>query len=465
MVRRVKDSAPTILTVNTADAGGGAERVARELHESYAAAGEDAWFATGIRRSTAPQVVEIPNLQHRSAWARAMNHLAAAMSPRGIGFRAARMLRDVIAEPSRGAHRRRGFEDFNFPGTESLLELTPRRPDVLHLHNLHGGYFDLRALPALSAQVPTIISLHDAWLLSGHCAHSFECGRWESGCGSCPALWIYPAVPRDETAFNWVRKREIFTQSALFVGVPCTWMADLVQRSILAPSVRALKVIPYGVDLGFFRADDKATARAALGLDSTRLVMLTTATSLRSQTWRDSAAFRGALERLGAVAAGAQWIALGESGPDEQVGQVTVRHVAFEPDERRLLQWYQAADAYVHPARADTFPLMILEALACGTPVIASAVGGIPEQIVAAGTKGAVGAVMDPGQATGVLAAPGDAQSLANAIDWFTALDASSRAVMSANAARDAATRFDRKRHAREYLKWIRTLIAGHADE
>ena len=461
----MKKNAPTILTVNTADAGGGAERVARELHESYAAAGADAWFATGIHRSTAPHVVEVPNLQHRSAWARAINHLASAMPPRGAGFRAARLLRDTIAEPSRGVDRRLGFEDFDFPGTASLLELTPRRPDVLHLHNLHGGYFDLRALPALSAQVPTIISLHDAWLLSGHCAHSFDCGRWESGCGCCPALWIYPAVPRDETAFNWARKREIFAQSALFVGVPCSWMADRVQRSMLAPSVRALKVIPYGVDLDFFRAEDKATARATLGLDSTRLVMLTTATSLRSQTWRDSAAFRGALERIGAEAAGAQWIALGESGPDEQVGQATVRHVAFEPDEHRLVQWYQAADAYVHPARADTFPLMILEALACGTPVIASAIGGIPEQIVVAGTNDADGAVMDPGQATGVLAVPGDAQSLANAIDWFAALDGPSRAVMSSNAARDAATRFDRKRHAREYLKWIHTLATGHADE
>lgn len=461
----MKDSAPTILTVNTADAGGGAERVARELHESYAEAGADAWFATGVRRSTAPQVVEIPNLQHRSAWARAMHHLAATIPPRGIGFRAARFLRDVIAEPSRGAHRRRGFEDFDFPGTPSLLDLTPRRPDVLHLHNLHGGYFDLRALPALSAQVPTIISLHDAWLLSGHCAHSFECGRWESGCGFCPALWIYPAVPRDETAFNWARKREILARSALWVGVPCKWMAERVQRSMLAPSVRGLKVIPYGVDLGFFRAEDKATARVALGLDSTRLVMLTTATSLRSQTWRDSDAFRGALERLGTEAAGAQWIALGESGPDEQVGQVTVRHVAFESDERRLVQWYQAADAYVHPARADTFPLMILEALACGTPVIASAVGGIPEQILAAETDGAIGSVLDPRQATGLLAAPGDAQSLARAIDWFAALDAAARAVMSANAVRDATARFDRKRHAREYLEWMRALIAGHVDE
>ena len=461
----MKDGALTILSVNTSDAGGGAERVARELHEGYSAAGADAWLAAGIRRSTAPQVVEIPNLQHRSTWARAMNHVADALPPRGAGFHAARLLRGAVAEPQRSARRRLGFEDFDFPGTASLLELTPRRPDVLHLHNLHGGYFDLRELPAISAQVPTIVSLHDAWLVSGHCSHSLDCARWENGCGKCPALWIYPAVPRDETASNWARKREIFARSALFVTTPCVWMADRVRRSMLAPAVRALKVIPYGIDLRVFRADDKRAARTALGLDPCRSVMLTTASSLRSQTWRDSAAFRGALERLGAAAASAQWIALGASGPDEQIGRVTMRHVAFAPDDRELVQWYQAADAYVHPARADTFPLMILEALACGTPVIASSVGGIPEQILASAMPGADVGMTDPAHATGALVQPGDAGSLANAIEWFTALDASARAILSENAARDAAIRFDSDRHVRDYLEWMNTLVARHADE
>src|SRR3990172_6801419 len=102
-----------------------------------------------------------------------------------------RGLGEAVADRARWAARLRGREDFNFPGTAALLELPGRTPDALHLHNLHGGYFDLRALPALTARVPAVLSLHDAWLLSGHCAHSFDCGRWETGCGECPALWIY----------------------------------------------------------------------------------------------------------------------------------------------------------------------------------------------------------------------------------------------------------------------------------
>ena len=153
--------------------------------------------------------------------------------------------------PSRGAgsSARGGARTSTFPGRATSRALSPAPPDVVHLHNLHGGYFDLRELPALSRSRPVLLTMHDAWLLSGHCAHSFACGRWETGCGACPALWIHPSVPRDATALNWERKRALFARSALHVAVSSHWMADRVRRSILAPAVRELRVIPFGVNV------------------------------------------------------------------------------------------------------------------------------------------------------------------------------------------------------------------------
>jgi glycosyltransferase involved in cell wall biosynthesis len=453
----------TILSVNSADLGGGAERIARELHESYTAAGEEAWLAVGTKRGQSPRTLEVPNRSRRSAWARAWLRVADGLPPRGAGFHAARAIREVLAEPARWAARRAGKEDFEFPGTAELLAMPARPPDLLHLHNLHGGYFDLRALPELTARVPTLLSLHDAWLLSGHCAHSLDCGRWETGCGACPALWTYPAVPRDATAFNWGRKRDLFARSALHVGVPCEWLADRVRRSMLMPAVRELRVIPYGVDLDVFTPSDRSAERAALGLDPARPVVLVFANALRARTWKDSTAFRGALERARGAAAGAQWIALGEEGPDEQVGPVRLRRVAAERDDRRLARWYQAADLYVHPARTDTFPLMILEALACGTPVIGSAVGGVPEQIASASfIPGALDGRAGE-DATGALVRAGDAAALALAIEGVLGLDTHARSVLSANAARAARRSFDRRRHTREYHEWVQALVAARA--
>jgi glycosyltransferase involved in cell wall biosynthesis len=386
--------------------------------------------------------------------------VADALPQRGVGFHVARTLRDVVADPIRWAARRSGREDFDFPGTAALLGLHGRTPDLLHLHNLHGGYFDLREFPRLTERVPTILSLHDAWMLSGHCSHSLGCGRWETGCGSCPALWIYPAVPRDATAFNWERKRDLYARSRLHVAVPCEWLADRVRRSMLMPAVRELRVIPFGVDLDVFRAADRPSVRTGLGLDPSRRVVLVAADALRERTFKDSEAFRGALERLRGEAADAQWIALGEEGPDLQVGAVRLRRVAMESDDRQLSRWYQAADAYVHPTRADTYPLMVLEALACGTPVIGTAVGGVPEQIASASfIRGAhEGAGRD--EATGAVVPAGDPLALAAAIEGMLALDSGARAALSANAARTAREKFDRRRHAREYLDWIHALVA-----
>lgn len=451
----------TILSVNSADLGGGAERIARELHEGYAAAGEDAWLAVGAKRGTDPRTLEVPNRARRSAWARAWMGAADALPQRGAGFHAGRVLRETVAEPARWAARRAGQEDFDFPGTAGLLDLPARRPDVLHLHNLHGGYFDLRALPALSARAPTVLSLHDAWLLSGHCAHSFDCGRWETGCGSCPALWIHPAVPRDATAFNWARKRDVFARSAIQVAVPCAWLEDRVRRSMLMPAVRELRVIPYGVDLDVFAPSDRRAARAALGLDPGRPVFLVFANALRARTWKDSAAFRSALERLKGPAAAAQWIALGEAGPDERVGPVTLRRVAAEPDDRKFARWYQAADAYVHPALADTFPLMVLESLACGTPVVGTAVGGLSEQVRSAPFIAGARDDAARGAPTGALVRGGDAVALALALEGMLALGPDARGALAANAALDARERFDRRRHARNYLEWMRALAVA----
>lgn len=449
--------AHTVVTVNSADGGGGAERIASRQHACYLANGEDAWFAVGACRGRDARTVEVPNRARRSAWARAWMGAADALPKRGIPHRLARVLRGPVAEPGRWLELQRGDEDFAYPGTAAIPTIGGRRADVLHLHNLHGGYFDLRLLPVLTAATPTLISLHDAWLTTGHCAHGFECGRWESGCGSCPYLWTYPPTPRDRTAENWQRKRALLARSRLWVGVPNEWLAARVRRSMLAPAVRELRVMPYGVDLDTYRPADRAAARRALGMDPDRLVFLCHENSLREHTYKDSAQFRGALERVGPAAATAEWIAFGAPGPDVMVGAVRVRRATPRRDDAAVTRLLQAADAYVHPARSDTSPLSVLESLACGTPVIATAVGGIPEQLKSGGLAGALDTAHGAAP-TGALVAGGDAAAMAAVFDAFADSPASWRRATGAAARADAVARFDRQRREREYLEWMRAI-------
>src|SRR5205823_12310089 len=113
--------------------------------------------------------------------------------------------------------------------------------------------------------------------------------------------------------------------------------------------------------------------------------------------------------------------------PEERLGNALIRFVPFENDAKIVARYYQAADVYLHAARADTFPNAVLEALACGTPVVATGVGGIPEQIV--------------NDQTGPIVAPGDAAAMANATVQLLR-DSLMRMHFAENAARDAKTRF-----------------------
>ena len=72
------------------------------------------------------------------------------------------------------------------PDAPPALAIPPEPPDLLHAHNLHGGYFDLRQLAEFSRQLPCVVTLRDEWLLTGHCAYTGSCQRWADGLRAVP---------------------------------------------------------------------------------------------------------------------------------------------------------------------------------------------------------------------------------------------------------------------------------------
>ena len=157
------------------------------------------------------------------------------------------------------------------------------------------------------------------------------------------------------------------------------------------------------------------------------------------------------------------FIALGDDAPPERLGAAEVRFVPYQKDPAVVATYYQAADIYLHAARADTFPNTVLEALACATPVIATAVGGIPEQVKGLRWPGADSSAAHLNRyelhdATGLLVQQGDSETMAIAIEILLN-DDSLRRQMSENAGRDAQNRFDVQREVNDYLDWYQELL------
>jgi len=438
-----------ILQVNTEDQGGGAASIAWNLFQAYRLCGHESWMAVGQRKSQDPQVLLIPNLARQSRWTRfwkAAQSRLERLEGRvwGCGWISRRA--GGIAEPGKSLDGYLGHEDFHFSGTRCLMSLTILPPDIIHCHNLHGGYFDIRIFPSLSRQTPVILTLHDAWLLSGHCAHSLGCERWKTGCGRCPDLAIYPAIRRDGTAFNWRRKQAIFARSRLYVSTPSWWLMQKVEKSMLAPAVVEARVIPNGIDLAVFQPRDKQTVRFELELPQDAAVLLFSANNVRQNMWKDYQTIRAAIDLVSQQWHGQKvlFIALGEGAAVERSGRVELRFVPYQKDPATVARYYQAADVYVHAAHADTFPNTVLEAMACGTPVVATAVGGIPEQVDEA--------------RTGFLVPAGDAQALATRLMDLLSDDVR-RKNMGIEAAEDACRRFDLRLQVDAYLEWYQALV------
>jgi glycosyltransferase involved in cell wall biosynthesis len=447
-----------ILLVNESDRGGGAEKIASALLRSYRRLGHESWMAVAKKQTDDDRVVVIEQDRYRNAWARFCLRWARPLEhPQGafpsLSFRrGVRFLRETVSEPSRVLGRFLGHEDFDSPATGHLPDLFPATVDLLHVHNLHGRYFDLRSLPDLSHRLPLVLTLHDAWLLSGHCSHSFNCERWKTGCGQCPDLTIYPALWRDGTAFNWERKRRIFAASRLYVVAPSRWLMSKVEESIVAPAIREACVIPNGINLDTFKPQAQRGAREKLGLPLDVKIVLFVANRIRRNPFKDFPTLLSALQKVGQSCQGDKvcMLAVGESGKPEKIAGVDFRFVQFQSDELRMAKYYQAADLYVHAARADTFPNTILEASACGLPVVASGVGGIVEQV-------------DEGK-TGFLVPPLDSGAMAARIVQLIR-DDSLRSSMGRLGAELVYKRFGAERMAAEYIKWFEEIRLAHAKD
>jgi glycosyltransferase involved in cell wall biosynthesis len=219
-----------------------------------------------------------------------------------------------------------------------------------------------------------------------------------------------------------------------------------VEESMLAPAIRNARVIPNGVDVSVFSLGDQQEARTLVGIAREAKVLLFVGNRTRSSRWKDYPMMESAVERVADRLPEKSLIivCLGEKGETERIGRAEARFIGYQQEPAIVAQYYRAADIYVHAARADTFPNTVLEALACGSPVVATGVGGIPEQI-------------DDG-VTGFVTNRGDAAHMATRIEQLLS-DDDLRKRMGVQAAQSVHNRFGLRRHVKNYLDWYNEIL------
>lgn len=252
-----------------------------------------------------------------------------------------------------------------------------READLVHYHIIHSGFLSMQSLPGMTADKPSLWTLHDPWAMTGHCIHPFACPRWKTGCGQCPDLKTDFAIQRDTTALNFRLKRMAYRRSNFEVLVASSWMENMVRQSPLLEGVPVHKV-PFGLDLEFFKPADQAAAKARLGIEPHRLVLC-----FRSVV-ND---FKGlqyvveALERL-QTQVPICLLTLNDKGRVDQFkDRFQLVELGWTNDDRVMQDVYSATDLFLMPSLADSFGLMAVEAMASGKPTVCFEGTALPEVI------------------------------------------------------------------------------------
>jgi glycosyltransferase involved in cell wall biosynthesis len=219
------------------------------------------------------------------------------------------------------------------------------------------------------------------------------------------------------------------------------WIAGEAKRSALLGGFPAT-IIPNGLDVEEFRPRDRAFSRDFFNLPPDAKIVLFAADS--SDTVRKG--FSYLAEALAGMRDVPDLLLLSVGGGKAALDP-SVRHVHLGRirDDRVLSLAYSAADVYVIASLQESFGQTVTESLACGTPVVGFASGGIPDMV-------------RPG-VTGHLAPTRDVAALREAVRQVLS-DPARRAEMSANCRRIAVAEYSLEVQARAYAALYERLVA-----
>lgn len=236
--------------------------------------------------------------------------------------------------------------------------------DVIHLHVIHSYYLPLEWLVKKLTQTgkPVVWTAHDSWMQTGRCAFTEGCESWRQGCGACPTLRNYPPVWFDFSAVQFRSKRRLISMlgQQLHVTTPSRFMADAIRDGFPGISV---SVIPNWVDSEFEAARKNAAITRREDSSSKILKVLVLASDLSDPTKTD----RWVIEKLLEMPH-IEVHAVGKNSPFAGGRIINYGRIS---DRKQMVEIISSADVSLFTSEKDTMPLAMLEALACGVPVLA----------------------------------------------------------------------------------------------
>jgi glycosyltransferase involved in cell wall biosynthesis len=267
--------------------------------------------------------------------------------------------------------------------TKKLIKYIDQiKPDIIHLHNLHGYYLNVKILfEYLSSNNSRVVwTLHDCWPFTGHCSHFdfVKCLKWQNACNNCPQINMYPSsLVKDNSKENFENKKLYFTSidNAKMTIVPVSnWLQTKLNKSFLKDYKS--QVIHNGIDLNVFRPIESKIFEKYPSLKN-KFILLGVAS-----VWTQRKGFKEFIKLSNYLDHSFIIVLVGVKSKQKKQLPKNIVSIERTSNQEELASLYSAADVYLNLTFEDTYPSTNLEAIACGTPVISYQTGGSPESIM-----------------------------------------------------------------------------------
>lgn len=354
-----------ILIVNTSENTGGAAVAAHRLMEALNNNGEKAKMLVRDKQTDDISVVELPH-----SWRQRWNFLRERLTIfRHLGFKRTNLFGIDIANTGTDITKLKEFKE----------------ADVIHLHWINQGMLSLKSIRKIVESGKAIVwTMHDAWPMTGICHVTLGCHAFHSRCQNCKYLAFHHR-DKDLSTKIWKQKKLLFEKSNIYFVACSHWLEVEAKKSSLLKG-KQITNIPNPIDTRQFYPGDKTKARAAFQLPQDKRLLLFAAQRVTNQFKgidHLEEACRQLAEQNPEIKDKLALMILGGNSSDCEFNASGFEVFPFDytTDTHKIVQIFQAADAFVLPSLSENLPNTIMEAMACGVPCIGFKVGGIPEMI------------------------------------------------------------------------------------
>ncbi len=259
-----------------------------------------------------------------------------------------------------------------------LRRLKEERYDLVHFHDLSSAISPW-SLIYLSKKVPVIWTLHDCSPFTGGCLYPMECEKYKSDCKNCPQIGEWPIDAKIDLVFLGRKiKAKLHRQKNIFLITPSQWMSDMAFSSGMLKQQPT--VISNGVDTETFQALDKHMLKKEFSIPLERPVILISAGNILDERKGTRYAV-GALEKIADLNPYLIVVGVMDERAKKVFAPFDYYEAGYVSDNRTLNRLYAAADIFLFCSLADNQPLVVLETMASGTPIVGFRTGGIPEMV------------------------------------------------------------------------------------